>query len=133
MPAFLYEPPIHSHSTPSFLQTIRAEDGDTLIGTARWHVTGADVEGAVQILDLSIEPPHRRKGQGRLLLDALTQQAKAYFRLRRSNLRRLWIVVEQKRQVIGRAFLMANGFHHVITLPHLLRDEDALTYVRSFD
>jgi hypothetical protein len=49
------------------------------------------------------------------------------------RLRRLWVSVEQKTQVIARAFLTQHGFHHTATMKELLADQDALIYVRTFD
>jgi hypothetical protein len=43
------------------------------------------------------------------------------------------MAVEQKRQVNGRSFLMQFGFNHVGTISQLLKREDLLIYMRTFD
>jgi ribosomal protein S18 acetylase RimI-like enzyme len=116
-----------------FFQHITARQGTTPIGQATWTSPGQDGQGAVQMLELFIEPPHRRKGHGRQLLRELIHQAHAAQQRLGLPLRRIWAPVRQKSEVAGRAFLTENGFHHVGTLPGLLPDQDLLIYVRSFD
>lgn len=129
-----YDPPAASFATPgTFLQTIRLVDGREPIGQARWFC-GADLgQGVAQILELSIVATKRRQEHGRRLMEGVTAQAKQYFKANKSKLRRLWISLEQERQVIGRSFLMKFGFHHVGTVHELLKGEDMLVYMRTFD
>jgi len=117
----------------AFQQSIELREGDELIGNARWICSGDSSEGVVQILELNVSAGRGRRGNGRALMDHLTQQAKDYFKLHNIKLRRIWIVIEQKRQVIGRSFLMKFGFHHVGTVHEMLKDEDLLVYMRTFD
>ncbi len=127
------DPPFSAKSADPFLQTIRLMDGDKVVGQARW-ISGVDsAEGVGQILELWVTPELRRKGHGRRLMDELTQQGLEHFKSRKNKLRRLWLAVDQKRQVIARSFLMKFTFHHVGTIGKLLRDEDALVYMRTFD
>jgi len=125
-----YEPAMGALPQEHFQQTIRLREGAEVIGSAAWHVSGTD--GVVQLLYLIVEAGHRRRGNGRAMLLALIAQAQSYHRLRKQKLRRLWTVVDQKTQVIGRAFLMSHGFHHTATLPDLHVKEDALVYLRTF-
>jgi GNAT superfamily N-acetyltransferase len=134
MADLIYDPPLPPRpGTDGFVQTIRFIEGDRPIAIARWHVSGDASEGVAQILELNVFAPHARHGHGRKLLDAVISQATAYHRSRKSVLRRLWISVEQKRQVIGRSFLTGRGFHHVATMKELIVDQDALLYMKSFD
>ena len=127
------DPPARAKTADPFLQSIRYADGDTLIGQARWHTTCDPSEGVAEILYLTVAPPYRRKGNGRRLMEAVTSQASEYFKCRKSRLRRLWVPVNQKSQVLARSFLMQFGFNHVGTIKELLRDEDLLMYMRTFD
>src|SRR5882724_1371269 len=99
--------------TGAFQQLIELRDGDELIGHARWICSGDASEGVVQILELNVSAGRGRRGHGQALMGLLTKEAKDYFKLHKVKLRRIWIVIEQKRQVIGRSFLMKFGFHHV--------------------
>jgi GNAT superfamily N-acetyltransferase len=127
------DPPARSKSPDPFLQSIRLTDGETLIGQARWQTSFDPSQGVAQILDLTVMPAFRRKGNGRRLMEAITTQATEYFKWRKLRLRRLWLPVNQKSQVIARSFLMQFGFHHVGTVSELLKDEDLLMYMRTFD
>jgi GNAT superfamily N-acetyltransferase len=127
------DPPARAKTADPFLQSIRYADGETLVGQARWHTTCDVSEGVAEILYLTVSPSYRRRGNGRRLMEAVTAQATEYFKCRKSRLRRLWIPVNQKSQVIARSFLMQFGFNHVGTVQELLKDEDLLIYMRTFD
>ena len=139
MPELIYDPPVNARDARDareargFTQCIALVERDQSIALARWHAPREANDGVMQILDLIVAPEHGRKGHGRALLRAAIEQASEYFRARELRLRRVWILVQQKQQVIGRAFFTQNGFHHVATIPDLLRDQDALVYVRSMD
>ncbi len=127
-----YDPPLpRKPGIAPFVQTIRLMDGDETIGRAMWHSAGDD--GIVQILTLTVFPPHQRVGHGRRLMNAIFDQGRKLGAARTQPLRRMWICVEQKSQIIGRAFLTGSGFHHVATLTDLLKKQDALLYTRTFD
>jgi ribosomal protein S18 acetylase RimI-like enzyme len=120
-------------SADSFVQTIDLMDGPTRIGRARWQCVSDLSQGVVQILELTVAPKFRRRGHAHRLMEAVTTQAGDYFKAGGARLRRLWIAVEQKEQVIARSFLMQFGFHHVGTVSELLKDQDLLIYMRTFD
>jgi GNAT superfamily N-acetyltransferase len=133
MPALIYDPPVLAKWGDPFLQTIRLTDGDKAVGQARWISAQEVTEGVVQIVELTVTPAHRHKGHGRLLMEAVTLQCRDHFKLRKSRLRRIWLALDQKRHVIARSFLMQYTFNHVATVNELLKDEDLLIYMRSFD
>src|SRR4051812_34954401 len=136
MSDFNHQPPLPSrlppHEREGFFQTIQLRDGDELLATARWHAPMGQ-QGVVQLIELVVAPAHCRHGHGSSLLREVIQQATALHKLKKLRLRRLWVSVEQKTQVIARAFLTQNGFHHTATINELLADQDALVYVRTFD
>src|SRR6188474_2041952 len=104
--SYTYTPPVERKSAELFLQTIRLAQGDQELGRACW-IAGQEVqEGVVQIIELTVTPGNWRKGHGQRLMEALTEQCRKYFKLRKSRLRRIWVAVDQKRHVIGRSFLM---------------------------
>ena len=134
MPKLTYDPPVRAAATTqTFLQTLRLTTGDQLVAQARWLVNTDPAHGVAQVVEFTVSPDHRRKGHGHFLMEALTTQATEFFALRKSRLRRVWLSLEQKRQVIARSFLMQFGFNHVGTVSELLKREDLLIYMRTFD
>src|SRR5688572_2651125 len=132
MPSFAFEPPVPTAPPTSFFQTIRImEDGQT-IGSATWTVPSID-GGVLQILTLQITAGHRRQGNAKRLLVEVIRQATALCKLKKKKLRKAWMLIEQKEQVVGRSFLTGQSFHHVSTISNLMKDQDALVYVRAFD
>jgi ribosomal protein S18 acetylase RimI-like enzyme len=134
MPDLLIDPPIpRAKSHDPFLQTLTLTIGNEPIARARWLVSTAPAQGVVQLLDLTVHPDHRRQGHAHRLMEAVTQQAQTYFKTQKSRLRRIWTSIEQKNQILARSFLMQFGFNHVGTISELLKDEDLLIYMRTFD
>jgi hypothetical protein len=134
MPTLRYSPPTARKETGiAFQQLIELLEGDQPIAHARWMCAADVSQGVVQILELTVPANQGRRGNGRILMNALTEQARDYFKLRKSKLRRIWMAIEQEGQVIGRSFLMKFGFHHVGTVHELLEDEDMLIYMRTFN
>ena len=135
MPDVTFDPPLPragSNSDQPFLQRIVLFDGSGELARAAWHTTGRD--GVVQLVDLVVAPQHRRRGHGAQLLNVVVEQTRSFFRLRAPQaLRRIWVNVEQKNQVIARSFLTRHGFHHIATIPDVARNQDLLVYVKSFD
>jgi hypothetical protein len=133
MPELLHDPPI-PRKLPlgePFVQRIALVSRGTTIGQAWWHEAGRD--GVVQLVQLEVAASHRRRNSGTLLLHEVISQASSICKTRGQPLRRIWMAVEQKSQVGGRAFLSDRGFHHVATIGEVLRGQDVLIYVRSFD
>ena len=131
MADFLFDPPL-AGTGGAFVQRVDLRERGKVIATARWH-SPAGIDGVAQILDFSVIESHRRTGNGGLLLRATLDQAVAHGQARGVPLRRVWVSVEQKTQVIARAFLTKHGFHHVSTMKDLLAKQDALVYVKSLD
>jgi GNAT superfamily N-acetyltransferase len=117
----------------AFVQTITLTEGTKAIGIARWHTSASTAEGVVQLLDIHVDPPHRRQGHGGRLFKEVIAQATSYFKTHRAKLRRVWAAVEHEQHVNVRAFLTARGFHHITTMKDLYRKQDQLFYTRSFD
>ena len=134
MPDLLIDPPLSKSKSPDpFLQTLKLTIGNQPIAQARWLCSTDPAQGVVQLLELTVHPDHRRQGHAHRLMEALTQQAQTYFKNQKSRLRRIWTPIEQKYQVIARSFLMQFGFNHVGTVSELLKDEDLLIYMRTFN
>lgn len=133
MPELLHDPPLPRKPAADepFLQRVTLVRGGVTLGRATWLDPARD--GVVQIVELTVSAAHRRKGHGTALLNETVAQAGAICRLRGRQLRRIWVAVEQKSQVIARAFLTQRGFHHVATLEEILQKQDLLIYLRSFD
>jgi ribosomal protein S18 acetylase RimI-like enzyme len=133
MPDLSYDPPLPTSSINGFVQTIRLTVAGKPVGHARWHITGDGHDGVVQILELTVGINHRRQHHGKTLYDAMLQQVGKFFKAHKIRPRRIWINVEQKDQVVGRAFLAGCGFHHVATIPTLLSGQDAMVFLLSLD
>lgn len=133
MPTLRIAPPASPKSPDPFIQHIELVENEKPIAQAHWTTTDDPAQGIVQILELTVQPPHRRQGHAKRLMDALTQQAREHFKSRRQSLKRMWLTIDQKRQVIARSFLMKFGFHHVGTIKELLQDQDVLIYMRTFN
>ena len=135
MSRLTHDPPLPRRASPTdsgFVQRIELHDGRRLVGRAVWHLwTGG--EGVVQIIELTVEADARRQGHAGALLNEAIAQARALCKLRGCALRRVWVPLGHKSQVVARAFLTKHGFHHTSTIPDLFRDEDLLVYIRSFD
>jgi GNAT superfamily N-acetyltransferase len=115
-----------------FTQTILLKDENRALGRAVWSAT-APTQGVVQILEFWIDPSFRRRGNGRRMMRGLIEQARILHNIRKEPLRRLWVGVGHKTQVIGRSFLTSDGFHHISTTSGLMLNEDQLIYVKSLD
>lgn len=133
MPDFSYEPALPVGPIDGFIQTVRISEKLKPVGCAKWHIAGDAKTGVVQLLEVYIAPPFRRAGHGERLLEATLEQIRLFFRSRNIPPRRVWMNVHQKDQVNGRALLTELGFHHMATIPSLLKDQDALVYVMSLD
>lgn len=134
MPTFAFEPPLPTTApaTNAFVQTVRVLDEGKPIGSATWTIPAID-NGILQILTLEITAPQRRQGHAKRLLLQVLKQGDTLCRLKKRKFRKAWMLVRQKEQVVGRSFLTGQSFHHVSTINNLLKDEDALIYVRAFD
>ena len=133
MPDASFDPPLPTGPIDGFIQTVFLHEDKQPIGHAKWHVVGDGSTGIAQLLELTITPPHRRAGHGQALLTATLEQIRKFFRGKKLPPRRVWMNVNQKDQVNGRALLTEMGFHHVATIGALLKDQDALIYVLSLD
>ena len=131
MPQFSFDPPISA--TPGLIQTVRMLEGEQVMGMAIWHAGVDSDDGVVQLLEMNVAESLRRHGRGKRLLAAVVNQTLAYHQLRKVTPRRLWVALRQKRHIIPRAFFASQGFTHISTIKDLLRDEDALVYIRTFD
>jgi len=133
MSDFSYDPPLPVGPVDGFIQTVRLLDNGKSIGLAKWYVPGDGRDGVAQLLELSTVTTIRRTGHGKRLLDATIDEIRRFLKARKFPQRRIWMNVNQKDHVIGRAFLTGAGFHHVSTIAGLLKGQDALIYVLSLD
>jgi hypothetical protein len=138
MPRLKHDPPLPSPAqlraceNRGFLQRVELLDGRTCLARAAWYAPATD-SGVVQLIELTAHPHHRRGGHASTVLGEVIAQSRALCKLKRRPLRRLWIAIEQKSQVLARAFLTKHAFHHTVTIPDLMKGQDVLVYVRSFD
>jgi ribosomal protein S18 acetylase RimI-like enzyme len=117
----------------AFVQAIELREREALLGCAVWSVPSDLTQGVAQIVDLTVPEDRRRRGYGSQLILAVIEQARPFFKARDAKLRRIWLSVEQKSQVVARSFLMKHNFHHTASISDLLKGQDALIYTRAFD
>ena len=115
-----------------FFQTLRIRQNGVDVATARWHSTG-NAEGVAQLIDLEVAPEQRRNKHATRLMHEVVRQIGLYFSQLNIPHRRIWVGVEQKSQVVARAFLMMHGFHHMNTVDSLFDEQDMLIYVRTMN
>ena len=101
-------------------------------GTVQWFAPRS-AGGIVQILDLLVDTPRRRQGFGTALLRKAYAEATTVFTAAGVKPRRVWVCLEQKRDVVARAFFTKHGYQHVSTLAAMLTNEDGMVYQRTFD
>jgi GNAT superfamily N-acetyltransferase len=131
--SFEYEPPIDTAKNDEpFFQTLRLMLGEQEIGRCRWHVGNTPDEGVAQLVELFVQPPYRRQGYGGRIMREMFAQAQGYFGARKLRFRRVWLAAEHKGQINARAFLTSHGYHHMATVPDLLKDQDQLIYTKPF-
>lgn len=128
---FVLKPAIKDAALP-FSQHIELVLNGQTVGTARWHAPEG-TDGIIQITDLAIHPDHQRHGHGSTLLKKCYAEAYELFAAHGIKPRRVWMILEQKRQVIARAFLSKHGYQHVSTMTALYKGQDGMLYQRSFD
>ncbi len=133
MSEYTYEPALPVGPIDGFIQTVRLSDKSKPMGHAKWYINGDGSTGVVQLLELQIAPPYRRAGHGQRLLEATLGQIRQFFQSKKIPARRVWMNVNQKDHINGRALLTEMGFHHVSTIPALLKGQDALVYMMSLD
>ena len=114
------------------LQTLTETDGKRTVGVLTWHVANPS-EGVMQVLDVRVDGEFARQGIGSRLLNQAITNAAADCRSRGGKLRRVFVALAHEEQILARAFFTRHGFHHVHTLKDLLRSQDLLTYVKSYD
>jgi GNAT superfamily N-acetyltransferase len=132
--AFRYDPPIQSGAKDEpFFQTLRLMQGELEIGRCRWHIGNSPDEGVAQLVELYVRAPYRRQGHGGRIMREMFAQAQGYFGQRNGRLRRVWLALEHKGHILARAFLTGHGYHHMATVPDLLRDQDQLIYTKTFN
>ena len=135
MDDLFYEPPLPPKlSADGFTQGIRLLDksGKTL-AFCRWHARPGEADGVIQMLELHVASERTRQGIGGILFDALVRQGRAYFAKRKTRLRRVWVMLDQKTQMTARAFVNDHGFHHVASVPNLLTNQEGLIYTLGLD
>jgi len=128
-----FAPPTPSKPTGrSFLQTLTLGTSSDPLAVATWYTTGHP-DGVFQIVDFWVAPPGRRRGVGSQLLKAVVVRVNEYAASQKIRPRRLWTAVEQKDQIVSRAFLTTHGFHHTASHGELYKNQELLLYSKAMD
>lgn len=125
-------PPVTPASTLPLVQTIELTDeAGHVVASAMWFTQGTD--GYVQLLDIRVDERLRRRRVGSRLFELLRKETSIFFKSRGGKLRRITADVEQKSQVVARAFLTEMGFHHVGTITNALKKQDVVIYLLALE
>lgn len=117
-----------------FVQVVELrEDGGELLARGLWHAA-AELPTA-QILELHVNPAHRRRGHGGRVVERIVGEVTRLNALRPPALRirAVWLVLAQVDHLPARGFLTRHSFHHVATSKHLYLAQDAMMYARALD
>ncbi|HEX8322920.1 MAG TPA: GNAT family N-acetyltransferase [Tepidisphaeraceae bacterium] len=128
---YVLRPPIQDAVLP-FGQQVDLQLNGEVVASARWHAPES-TDGVFQIADIRVVPAHQRQGHGSALLKKCYAEAAELYAALNIKPRRVWILIEQKKHVIARAFLSRHGFQHVSTMSAAFRGQDGMIYQRSFD
>lgn len=118
-----------------FVQVVEVRDDDSGAVLARglWHASAEQV--TAQILELQVDPAHRRRGHGGRVVERVVAEVVRLNAARPPGLRirAIWLVAAQVAHIAARGFLTKHSFHHVATSKHLYLDQDAMMYARALD
>ena len=129
MPQFRYVPPIDKLGVIGS-QTVELGDRRDAIARCTWQPIPS-VPGAYQLLWAEVAEPHRRRGNGSLVISEAVRQAQLHAGAHRVPLRRMMLLIPQQN-VIARAWLARNGFLHVNTLKDVGAEGEVLVMIRTF-
>jgi GNAT superfamily N-acetyltransferase len=133
MPDFVHQPIVPVAPTSAgFVQQITLNESRLPVGRITWFMPAND-DGVMQVLEMQIDPAHRRRGHASRLLGEAVAQARLLCKHRGIQLRRTWIAIEQKSQVVARAFLTKQGYHHTSSATNLLKNQDLLLYQKAWE
>lgn len=132
MPRISVEPSDRASTKSTYIRTITATDNGKTVGKTIWTFSPTQ-PGAIQIISIEVDPTLVRQGIGSRMLTRLFDESTKRSKSLGIQLRRVWIVIEQKTHITARGFLTKHGFHHVKTIDALFKDEAAMVYVKSFD
>ena len=130
---FKLSPPVPDAPGRFFQQTVEVTDGRQPLARVTWQAMPA-VEGAYQLLYAEAADGRRRQGHGSLALSEAVRQAQLHATRAGRPIRRLVAFVPQPN-VTTRAWLVRNGFVHVITINDLAPvgpSGEVLVMVRTF-
>lgn len=101
------------------------------VGRCGWHLL-SEKDGAVHVLWFEVAAEVGRRGHGTALFKEMVKRANEHLASRGGRLRRVTCALEQKAQVVARAFATRCGFHHTATVGNVLRDQDLMVYTVSY-
>lgn len=112
---------------------IVAEESGKIIGIVTWLVHGLPKHQLCELDRIAVLPEYRGKGVSRKLFDALIKDAKAFYKKRKSKLRKLYLLTHADNER-AQKFYEKLGFRHETTLKeHYYKKRDEYVYSMFFD
>jgi ribosomal protein S18 acetylase RimI-like enzyme len=113
------------------LKTILCLVNDEVIGTVSWDTRGGLNDGVIEMIGLGVSPKYQRQGLAKLLVIALINEVKNYYKEAGYKLRVIYLFMERNNEV-GRHFYKALGFREVCQVPELYPQDDATIWIKYF-
>ena len=110
-----------------------ALENGSIIGLVTWLIHGLPKHGLFELDRICILSKSRGKGVGRILVNALIDDAKHWYKENNSKIRKLYLLTHDDN-VLAQAFYERVGFHHEATLEnHYYNHKDERLYSMFFN
>ena len=124
---------VFKNETKKFYNYIVAEQDGKVIGIVTWAMHGLPKHQLCELDRIAVLPEYRGKGVARELLNALVKDAKAYYKKKKSKLRKLYILTHADN-VGAQKFYEKLGFRRETTLKeHYYKNKDEFVYSIFFN
>lgn len=113
-------------------QYIVVEENGKIIGIVTWIVHGLPKHQLCELDRIAVLPEYRGKGVAHKLFNALSKDAKAFYKKNKSKLRKLYLLTHADN-IRAHKFYEKLGFKHETTLKsHYYKDKDEYVYSMFF-
>jgi len=111
---------------------IVAEEKGKIIGIVTWVMHGLPKHQLAELDRIAVLPEYRGKGISKQLFNALIKDAKAFYKINKSKLRKLYLLTHADN-IRAHKFYEKLGFRHETTLKqHYYKNKDEYVYSMFF-
>src|SRR3989344_3243660 len=112
---------------------IVAEEKGKIIGIVTWVMHGLPKHQLAELDRIAVLPEYRGKGISKQLFNALIKDAKAFYKINKSKLRKLYLLTHADN-IRAHKFYEKLGFRHETTLKqHYYKDRNEYVYSMFFE